>query len=147
MNCCNCTPAHDLLPEGHQCEYCETCLEVDIKPMGIANAFLDDEPESETFAKQDAFTKRVQHAINRKDWTAASRLITTEIQAQRLDTWYDCQEMLNAVTDAGYLCYECFLKAKGVLSVDTACRALEEELFGKEYADEVRQRNCGENRV
>ena len=117
-----------------------------------------------SFTKQDAEI-RLKTAIEKEEWVSAAaeihiacRILTgipekiveywhsnfrsgqvTEMLnvPQWLDTWYDSQEMLNAVDDAGYKCYTCFLKAKGVYPAELVCYS------GNSDAEEMRQRNCG----
>ena len=99
-----------------------------------------------SFTKQDAEI-RLKTAIEKEEWVSAAaeihiacRILTgipekfveywhsffrsgqvTEMLnvPQWLDTWYDSQEMLNAVDDAGYKCYTCFYEGKRCIS----CRA------------------------
>ena len=116
-----------------------------------------------SFTKQDAEI-RLKTAIEKEEWVSAAaeihiacRILTgipekiveywhsnfrsgqvTEMLnvPQWLDTWYDSQEMLNAVDDAGYKCYTCFMKAKGVYPAELVCYS------GNSDAEEMRQRNC-----
>ena len=91
---------------------------------------------------QKRFYESVEEAITEKKWRYAAELIRNEINAGRLDTWYDCEPMLDAVNDAGYLCYECFLKAKQVIPKNVVCYAD----YGADGA-EIRERNCGKNAI
>ena len=122
------------------------------------------EANTASFTKQDAEI-RLKTAIEKEEWVSAAaeihiacRILTgipekiveywhsnfrsgqvTEMLnvPQWLDTWYDSQEMLNAVDDAGYKCYTCFMKAKGVYPAELVCYS------GNSDAEEMRQRNCG----
>ena len=115
-----------------------TNSDVSEMPTPTTTDVTDTETEKALEKNQIRFYAKVETAIKRNDWRAAAKGISTEIKAYRLDCWYDCEPMLAAVTDAGYECYTCLMKSKGVLPPETVCF----DEYG-ERAEKMRKEKCG----
>ena len=106
-------------------------------PTRVTTGLADTISENHSEEDQISLNCTLPEAIEKEEWERAATLLNIAITQQELDTWYDSPEMLECVEDAGYDCYTCFMKAKGVLPNDTVCF----EEYGAR-AEKMRKEKC-----
>lgn len=63
---------------------------------------------------------RILLGIATKDWELVSRSVDEACETC-LDVWYDYEPLRETIADAGYLCYTCFMKDKGIYPNSYIC--------------------------
>lgn len=83
--------------------------------------------------------KRLDNAINKKNWVGVNREVTRLINTGQLDVWYDYPFLNDTVIREGYSCYTCLMKANGAYNRSNVCY----EGRSKDNGKDLRYRHCG----